>query len=768
MEPKELLTLLLFVVLLMSHQTSYCAYTPLDNYLIACGSYKNIPFAGRNFIPESQHTSLRLKTKYTSVVNFSSIAIPPIYQSARIFRSLASYEFDIKQKGWHWIRLYFCPLVLISNGQTLTSTSITVLAENFVLLNNFSFEVSDTSYMFKEYALHVNANTLTLTFVPSKDSIAFINAIELVSIPSGVFSNHEHPTSPYFTSNIALETMYRLDMGGSSVTTQNDTLNRMWEQDQKYLQANILALNVSVDTATIKASSDVTTEIAPKQVYATAKALKSSSVSNLTWIFAANRNYKYIIRLHFCDIISKSKQTVYFNVNINANVVAKNLHLLSIPYFKDFLSNPSKDLDMMTVSIEPSDIGTKHGSIIMNGLEIMKVSNKARSLDGLSSVEDILPKAASKIRKIGIALGSVVGISFLLVLIVSLCCYLVARRSKGTSQKIQNASSDGEWSSESSGACRIFTFQEVQEATNNFQKEFLIATGGFGKVYKGKLEDGTKVAVKRASPQSKQGVAEFQNEIHLLSRLHHPHLVSLTGYCHEGVEMVLVYEYMANGSLSRCLCGPSMVPLSWKQRLEICIGAARGLHHLHTSAVQTIIHRDVKTENILLDENYVAKVADFGISKKGPLFGKSPVITNVKGTFGYIDPEYFRSCHLTEKSDVYSFGVVLIEVICGRPALDFGLPTEKINLASWALSSEANGELHKMIDPNLIGKVRFTSIRKVWEVAKKCLAEHRNKRPLMAYVLRCLEDSLKVELRNIDDGGEHISSNPKFTIARCC
>ncbi|KAK7401853.1 hypothetical protein VNO78_13672 [Psophocarpus tetragonolobus] len=364
---------------------------------------------------------------------------------------------------------------------------------------------------------------------------------------------------------------------------------------------------------------------------------------------------------------------------------------------------------------------------------------------GLPSV----PNHTTSVVLFGYLVEFVVGASILLLLLGSLCYCLGAYRSKGT---CHNSSSANKLTSNSSVTCRVFTFQEVREATNNFQEDFLLGIGGFGDVYKGKLENGTKVAIKRATPLSTQGLAEFQNEIHLLSKLQHPHIVSLIGYCHEGVEMILVYEYMANGPLSKWLYELDEAPLSWKQRLEICIGAVRGLHYIHTSTAEGVIHRDVKTANILLDDNFVAKVSDFGISKKGSsLDDESHVVTSVKGTFGYIDPEYFRTSHLTAKSDVYSFGVVLIEVITGRPALDHGLPTEKINLAAWALNSEVNGQLHEMIDPNLVGKVRVSSIKKVWNVAKRCLAENGINRPPMGFVLCCLEDALHLELGNIAD-----------------
>uniref|UniRef100_M1BF62 LescPth4 n=1 Tax=Solanum tuberosum TaxID=4113 RepID=M1BF62_SOLTU len=184
-------------------------------------------------------------------------------------------------------------------------------------------------------------------------------------------------------------------------------------------------------------------------------------------------------------------------------------------------------------------------------------------------------------------------------------------------------------------SCRI-PFSALQD-TNNFNKNSLIGLGGFGMVYRGVLCDGTKVALKRCKPESSQVIEEFQTEIEMLSHFRHPYLVSLIGYCDENNVTILIFEYMENGNLSRHLYGSYLPTMSWEQRLEICIGAARGLHYLHNNAV---IHRDVKSTNILLDENFVAKITDFGLSKTRAELDQTHVSTVVKGTLGYLDPEY--------------------------------------------------------------------------------------------------------------------------------
>ncbi|XP_009613068.1 receptor-like protein kinase THESEUS 1 [Nicotiana tomentosiformis] len=758
-------------------QESNAAFTPADNYLLACGSSKNVTFLGQIFVPDTTHSSVALESPENSIASTSNSTAPfSIYQSARSFHTTTSYKFDIHQQGRHWVRLYFYPIP----GHNLTSASITVVTENFVLLNNFSFNKYRGKYLFKEYAINVTSDSLTIALIPSNNSVAFINAIEVVSVPDELIPAQAVTVSPPAPFNglseLALETVYRLNMGGPLVTAQNDTLGRTWENDVKYLHVNSSAVNASVNPSSIKYPDTIRPEIAPNWVYATAETMGDANTAdgnfNITWEFPVDPSFMYFIRVHFCDIVSKSMNTLLFNLYINDDIALLDLDLsnsagnLEVPYYRDFVSNSTTNSGVLTVSVGP-DTGADWINAIMNGLEIMKISNAARSLSGVSSVETLLVMHHKKNKK-GVIIGSAVGASAALAIIGLCYCCLVARRSKtsqqgqghpwlplplyGNSLTLTKMSTTSQKSGTAScislvsaNLGRFFSFQEIMDATNKFDESLLLGVGGFGRVYKGTLEDGTKLAVKRGNPRSEQGLAEFRTEIEMLSKLRHRHLVSLIGYCDERSEMILVYEYMANGPLRSHLYGTDLPPLSWKQRLEICIGAARGLHYLHTGASQSIIHRDVKTTNILLDENFVAKVADFGLSKTGPALDQTHVSTAVKGSFGYLDPEYFRRQQLTEKSDVYSFGVVLMEVLCTRPALNPVLPREQVNIAEWAMIWQKKGMLDQIMDPNLAGKVTSASLKKFGETAEKCLADHGVDRPSMGDVLWNLEYALQLE-----------------------
>ncbi|KAH7280431.1 hypothetical protein KP509_37G067000 [Ceratopteris richardii] len=287
---------------------------------------------------------------------------------------------------------------------------------------------------------------------------------------------------------------------------------------------------------------------------------------------------------------------------------------------------------------------------------------------------------------------------------------------------------------------RRFTYKEISKATKSFDKSCEIGEGGFGKVYFGKLEDGKRVAVKRAGEFSHQGMKEFQNEITLLSRLHHRHLVRLEGFCDDKDEQILVYEYMANGMLHRHLFEKEAVNLNWYRRLEIALAVAQGLDYLHSFAEPPIIHRDVKPSNILLDDNMVAKVSDFGISKAN-LDMDTHVSTRPAGTAGYLDPEYFLRRQLTTASDVYGYGVVLLELITGQLSIDHQR-LEDYNLVAWFKPRKVKQGIQAVIDPRLGPDFPVEAYDEIAEIAMGCTAFERGDRPTMKFIASKLEQIL--------------------------
>ncbi|KAJ8899275.1 hypothetical protein K2173_018249 [Erythroxylum novogranatense] len=291
-------------------------------------------------------------------------------------------------------------------------------------------------------------------------------------------------------------------------------------------------------------------------------------------------------------------------------------------------------------------------------------------------------------------------------------------------------------------AAQTFTFRELATATRNFRHECLIGEGGFGRVYKGKLEKtGQVVAVKQLDRNGLQGNREFLVEVLMLSLLHHSNLVNLIGYCADGDQRLLVYEYMSSGSVEDHLFDISreQKPLEWFTRMKIALGAAKGLEYLHDKANPPVIYRDLKASNILLDKDYNARLSDFGLAKLGPVGDKTHVSSRVMGTYGYCAPEYQRTGQLTTKSDVYSFGVVLLELITGRRVIDTTRSTAEQNLVSWAEPIfKETSRFAKLADPLLRGHFPIRGLNQAVAVAAMCLQEDANVRPLMSDVVSAL------------------------------
>lgn len=301
----------------------------------------------------------------------------------------------------------------------------------------------------------------------------------------------------------------------------------------------------------------------------------------------------------------------------------------------------------------------------------------------------------------------------------------------------------------------VFTFNELKTITKNFRVDYVLGEGGFGTVYKGHIDEDLKpglkaqpVAVKVLDPEGHQGHREWLAEVIFLGKLSHPHLVKLIGYCCEDEHRLLVYEFMARGSLENHLFRKMSLPLPWSTRMKISLGAAKGLAFLH-GAEKPVIYRDFKTSNILLDTDYTAKLSDFGLAKGGPEGDQTHVSTRVMGTYGYAAPEYVMTGHLTARSDVYSFGVVLLELLTGRRSMDKTRPSREYNLAEWArpLLNDKR-KLLRILDPRMEGEYSVKGAQKAANLAYHCLSQNPKARPLMRDVVETLEPLQSMDMEN--------------------
>ncbi|KAL0450085.1 UNVERIFIED_CONTAM: Nodulation receptor kinase [Sesamum latifolium] len=346
----------------------------------------------------------------------------------------------------------------------------------------------------------------------------------------------------------------------------------------------------------------------------------------------------------------------------------------------------------------------------------------------------------------GIVIGTIVGGSLLVITIVGACLFCLCRNKMKALQKFnlkghmmsKNAIysvASTETLARKSISIQNFTLEYIETATQTYQT--LIGEGGFGPVYRGTLPDDQEVAVKVRSATSTQGTREFENELNLLSAIRHENLVPLIGYCCENDQQILVYPFMSNGSL--------------QDRLY-------GLTYLHTFSERCVIHRDVKSSNILLDHSMCAKVADFGFSKYAPQEGDSATSLEVRGTAGYLDPEYYSTQNLSAKSDVFSFGVVLLEIVSGREPLNISRPQSEWSLVEWAKSHIRNSKVEEIVDPSIKGGYHAEAMWRVVEVALACIEPYAAYRPCMADIVRELEDAFIIE----NNASEYMKSIESF------
>ncbi|KAJ9683086.1 hypothetical protein PVL29_018891 [Vitis rotundifolia] len=740
-------------------------YTPTENFAINCGSRGNSQELGRNWmgdIDSKFSPSEKGKLSTTSPAAEQPFESVP-YSTARLSRNEFTYSFPLTA-GQKFIRLHFYPS---SYGEFNGSKAFFSVKTGggYTLLSNFSAALAAEDLgketIVREFCIYFNeeGGKLNITFTPTSaaDAYAFINGIEIVSMPDYLYYSSEEEASGVHiigqqNSLYALENLYRLNVVSAKLAfvPVNTSINLKFTQIPNYT--------------------------APLDVYRSARTMGNNKTENmgynLTWALPVDSGFSYLLRLHFCEFQPEIQEQHdrEFTIFIANQTVENHADMIKwsggngVPIYRDYgvmmPTQGSNKKSKLYIQLHPNpDDRTVYNDAILNGIELFKHINSVNELAGDFNIQpsaaQFTPRASNKMKLVAITGGVVCGI-----VAVSVLCFFVVhemkrKRDPGLRDRalwwravfhISTKSSDTHRSSLTSNLCRHFGLQEIKTATKNFDKGYIAGEGGFGNVYKGYINGGTTpVAIKRLNPESQQGAHEFMTEIEMLSQLRHIHLVSLIGYCNHKREMILVYEYMANGNLRDHLYDTDNPPLPWTQRLQICIGAARGLHYLHAGVNKTIIHRDVKTTNILLDHKWVAKVSDFGLSKMSPTsVANAHISTVVKGSFGYLDPEYFRFQRLNEKSDVYSFGVVLFEVLCARPPVNQTGEEEQAGLAHWAVTSYKNGKLEEIIDPHLKGKIAPMCLEKYGEIAVSCVLDQRIKRPSMSDVVRGLELALEL------------------------
>ncbi|KAK7295502.1 hypothetical protein RJT34_18411 [Clitoria ternatea] len=675
------------------------SYDPPDNFAVKCGHTGNITLENRIWVGDVDSKLFSIIEPQTgqgqpSVVVADAPTYPPVdhdlFGSARLSHSEFTYSFPLVTNGPKIIRLHFYPTSFGGNFEPNNSI-FSVKVGNFTLLKNNNpsrYVVKNSQTISGEYCINVESGEwLNISFLPSTSHsdayYAFINAIEVVSTPP--FLYYSNP-----------------DGSGFKFVDHPGTFHKLL--NNKALE---LFYRVNVGDITVPPGSD-------------------------TGMFRNwDVDYPKFLRKQYPNSVSSNytHEPIYKD-NVAPNYTApKDVYLTARSYGKDATEDYNVTWEFR--------VDSEFLYMVSNNL----AGPNPEPLPRLSPPQQaLLQNQSSKSSKTAIIIIAVVVVSCLvLASVIGIKVFWRRRRAPDTEESSCKTKRT-EGSTLPSQLCRYFTITELRAATNNFDDVFIIGVGGFGNVYKGYIDDATPVAIKRLKPGSQQGVDEFLNEIGMLSQLRHIHLVSLIGYCNDGAEMILVYDFMQRGTLREYLYGCDNPPLSWKQRLEILLGAARGLQYLHAGAKHNIIHRDVKSTNILLDEKWVAKVSDFGLSKVGPTgTSTTHVSTVVKGSLGYLDPEYYKRQRLTLKSDVYSFGVVLLEVLCARPPLVRTLDKPKVSLADWFRRCNERGEILQMLDPYLRDSISGESLRSYCQLALSCLHDDGNQRPSMSDVVGALE-----------------------------
>ncbi|CAO2825317.1 unnamed protein product [Amaranthus hypochondriacus] len=710
--------LLAFFFLLLPTTTPY--YNPPDHIFINFGLPPN--HYGDSIL-RSDQDFLLAPLHATTANNTAKAVYSSPYNVARIFRVPTTYSIPVTTYGPKLVRLYFPPLNLTYDVMDTKLSLLSLTINGFIILNNFSsYLVSVNAYA----QAHTNApvtngllreiyipldegvhrhKSVNLTFSPSNpDGFGFINGLEIISVPDGLYVNRsgsnmvpyltgglqDYLDSPFsFPDLLAMENIIRLNVGGRFVgPSQEDELyGRTWLGSDDDYMLNGLNFSLTYNDATItNLNYTVATPsyTAPELVYVTMRemgpyipALKLNQ--NLTWLFEVDVGFNYLVRLHFCELdpsINGTGQRV-FDISINNQMGAYDIDVFAltggiyIPMYLDFVTlidgsgtNYQGSVEirgLLSVTLTP-DPAAVYDECMLNGLEIFKLNSSSGSL---AAPIPNLPMNQTPIQSGVLGIG--IGICMLIVLI------LMYKRMNSLLKKTKDI--ETLLKQHGSPGPKRYTYTNLKRITNSFKIK--LGEGGFGIVYKGKLQCGDQVAVKilKRSSNRDMDMVEFINEVASIGNTNHKNIVKLLGFCYEGSKRALVYDYMPCGSLEKFTHGTgdeNNQQLSWESLFEIAIGIARGLEYLHQGCNTRILHFDIKPQNILLDENYCPKISDFGLARICPQKDSIISMSEARGTIGYIAPEVFMKSFggVSHKSDVYSYGMLVLEMVGCRKNVD--------------------------------------------------------------------------------------------------
>ncbi|KAF8100324.1 hypothetical protein N665_0227s0056 [Sinapis alba] len=470
------------------------------------------------------------------------------------------------------------------------------------------------------------------------------------------------------------------------------------------------------------------------------------SAISLTYYALCLGKGKYTVNLHFAEIMFSDNETYsslgrrFFDIYVQGKLEVKDFDIVNeakgvgravVKSFPVMVTNGTLEIRLFWAGKGTQAIPTRgvYGSLI-----------SAVSVDPnfIPPKEDDTGGGSS----IGAVVGAIVASTvFLVLLIGGILWWRGCLRPKSQMEKDFKKLD-----------CQISSFplKQIKVATENFSPANKIGEGGFGPVHKGKLTDGTVIAVKQLSSKSKQGNREFLNEIGMISALQHPHLVKLYGCCVEGNQLLLVYEYLVNNSLARALFGPqeTQIRLDWPTRQKICVGIARGLAYLHEESRLKIVHRDIKATNVLLDRELNSKISDFGLAKLDEE-ESTHMSTRVAGTYGYMAPEYAMRGHLTDKADVYSFGVVALEIVHGRSNTSARSKSEIFYLLDWVHVLREQNKLMELVDSRLGTDYNREEAMMMIQIGILCTSQVASERPSMSTVVSMLEGHSTVDVENL-------------------